>query len=81
VALPKQRNPFFEQRHRTTRTRNCVSHSTFLGLAFKLIESAEQSSLCIRSADKIAPLLQGIPFKNEVPVIDSTPDQQALAAR
>jgi putative transposase len=29
---------FATVRHRTTRTRNCVSRPTFLGLAFKLIE-------------------------------------------
>jgi transposase-like protein len=71
---------FATVRHRTTRTRNCVSRPTFLGLAFKLIESAEQSWLRIRGADKIAPLLQGIPFRNGIPVIDSTPVQQPLAA-
>jgi hypothetical protein len=40
---------------------------------------AEQSWLRIRGADKIAPLLQGIPFRNCIPVIDSTPVQQPLA--
>lgn len=71
---------FATVRHRTTRTRNCVSRPTFLGLAFKLIESAEQSWLRIRGADKIAPLMEGIPFRNGVPVIDSTPAQQPHAA-
>ncbi|MPW11841.1 IS256 family transposase, partial [Paraburkholderia sp. CNPSo 3155] len=33
---------FATVRHRTKRTRNCVSRATFLGLAFKLIESAEE---------------------------------------
>ncbi|RCW67828.1 IS256 family transposase [Pseudorhodoferax soli] len=40
---------FATVRHRTTRTRNCVSRPTFLGLAFKLIESAEQSWRRIRA--------------------------------
>jgi putative transposase len=66
--------------HRTTRTRNCVSRATFLGLAFKLIESAEQSWRRIRAPEKIASLLEGIPFKDGVPVTDSTPAQQPLAA-
>ncbi|CAM2157392.1 hypothetical protein PT2222_400019 [Paraburkholderia tropica] len=39
-------------RHRTSRTRNCLSRSTFLAMAFKLIEAAEQtwrkSALVIR---------------------------------
>jgi transposase-like protein len=71
---------FATVRHRTTRTRNCVSRATFLGLAFKLIESAEQSWRRIRAPEKIASLLQGIPFKDGVPVTDSTPAQQPLAA-
>lgn len=34
---------FATVRHRTSRTRNCVSRPKFLGLAFKLIEEAEKS--------------------------------------
>nr|WP_269764957.1 IS256 family transposase [Burkholderia ubonensis] len=34
---------FVTVRHRTSRTRNCLSRATFLGMAFKLIESAEKS--------------------------------------
>jgi transposase-like protein len=34
---------FATVRHRTKRTRNCVSRPTFLGLAFKLIEEAEKT--------------------------------------
>jgi putative transposase len=71
---------FATVRHRTTRTRNCVSRSTFLGLAFKLIESAEKSWRRIRAPEKIAPLLEGVPFKDGLPVTDSTPAQQPLAA-
>jgi transposase-like protein len=71
---------FATVRHRTTRTRNCVSRATFLGLAFKLIESAEQSWRRIRAPEKIASLLEGKPFKDGLPVTDSTPVQQPLAA-
>lgn len=71
---------FATVRHRTTRTRNCVSRSTFLGLAFKLIEEAEKSWQKIRGADKIAILLSGVPFKDGLPVQDNPPDQQKFAA-
>lgn len=71
---------FATVRHRTTRTRNCVSRPTFLGLAFKLIESAEQSWRRIRAPEKIASLLEGVSFKDGLPVTDSTPAQQPLAA-
>jgi transposase-like protein len=71
---------FATVRHRTTRTRNCVSRATFLGLAFKLIEEAEKSWRKIRGADKIELLLKGVPFKDGEPVQDDLPVQQKLAA-
>jgi putative transposase len=74
------KSTFATVRHRTTRTRNCVSRPTFLGLAFKLIESAEQSWRRIRGSEKIASLLEGIPFKHGLPVTDSTPALQPLGA-
>ncbi|GAB6852473.1 hypothetical protein JCM10599A_66110 [Paraburkholderia kururiensis] len=71
---------FATVRHRTSRTRNCLSRATFLAMAFKLIEAAEKSWRKIRGVDKIEPLLKGIPFKDGTPVIESTPAPQALAA-
>ena len=71
---------FATVRHRTTRTRNCVSRATFLGLAFKLIEEAEKSWRRIRGADRIELLLKGIPFKDGEPVQDGQPVQKKLAA-
>jgi putative transposase len=49
-------------------------------LAFKLIESAEKSWRRIRAPEKVASLLEGVPFKDGLPVTDSTPAQQPLAA-
>ena len=71
---------FATVRHRTTRTRNCVSRATFLGLAFKLIKEAEKSWRRIRGADKIELLLKGIAFKDGEPVQDDPPVQQKVAA-
>ena len=71
---------FATVRHRTARTRNCVSRATFLGLAFKLIEEAEKSWHKIRGADKISDLLKGLPFKDGILVQDNPPKQQKLAA-
>lgn len=77
---------FATVRHRTSRTRNCVSRPTFLGLAFKLIEEAEKSWRKIRGAEKIELLLKGIPFKDgepvnvNEPVQDDWQVQQKLAA-
>jgi putative transposase len=67
-------------RHRTTRSRNCLSRPTFLGLAFKLMEEAEKSWRKIRGADRIKPLLDRVPFKDGIPALDNPPGQQKLAA-
>lgn len=71
---------FATVRHRTTRTRNCVSRATFLGLAFKLVEEAEKSWRGIRGADKIGLLLSGVPFNDGIQAQDNPPEQQKLAA-
>jgi transposase-like protein len=72
---------FATVRHRSSRTRNCVSRDTFLGLAFKLIEEAEKSWRKINGADKIPALMQGAVFKNGEAVKDNLPlVDQKLAA-
>ncbi len=63
-----------------TRTRNCVSWPTFLGLAFKLIKEAEKTWCRINGPEKIKLLLEGVSFKDGEPVQDDRPVQQKLAA-
>jgi transposase-like protein len=71
---------FATVRHRTTRTRNCVSRPTFLGLAFKLMEEAEKTCRRIRGAPQIEMLLNGQPFKDGLPHQEEPESQQKLAA-
>jgi putative transposase len=71
---------FATVRHRTTRTKNCVSRATFLGLAFKLVQEAEKSWLRIRPPRCITELLQGVLFRDGVPAPSNAPEQQELAA-
>jgi putative transposase len=71
---------FATVRHRTSRTKNCVSRSTFLGLAFKLVQEAERSWRRIRGAQRIAELMQGVVFQDGEPVKDEEQQQQELAA-
>ena len=66
-------------RHRTTRAKNCRSRSTFLGLAFKLVQEAEKSWRRIRGADRIPDLMKGTVFEDGIPVTDDPP-QPVLAA-
>jgi hypothetical protein len=54
--------------------------ATFFGLAFRLIESAEESWRRIRAPEMLTSLLDGMTFKDREPVTDNTPDQQSLAA-
>jgi len=61
---------FATVRHRTARTRNCVSRPTFLVLAFKLIEKAEKTWRRINGPEQIKLLLEGIAFKDGEPVQD-----------
>jgi transposase-like protein len=71
---------FATVRHRTTHTRNCVSRSTFLGLAFKLVQEAEKSWRRIRGVERISELLGGIVFRDGVPATEDETKQQKLAA-
>lgn len=71
---------FATVRHRTTRTKNCVSRSTFLGLAFKLVQEAEKSWRRIRGYERIAELMGGVLFKDGEPVKEEEQQQQRLAA-
>ena len=71
---------FATVRHRTTRTKNCVTRSTFLGLAFKLVQEAQKSWRRIRAVERIAELLAGTVFRDEVPAPVDDPQQQRLAA-
>jgi len=71
---------FVTVRHRTTRTRNCVSCATFLGLAFKLIEETEKTGEEYAVRIRIELLLKGIAFKDGEPVQDNPSVQQKLVA-
>jgi transposase-like protein len=71
---------FATVRHRTSRTNNCVSRATFLGLAFKLVQEAEKSWRRIRGQEHIAELTSGVLFKDGEPVKEQEHEQQRLAA-
>lgn len=66
--------------HRTTRTRNCASHATFLGVAFKLMKDGAKTWRRIRRAEQIGLLLNGQPFKDGAPTQNDPKNQQKLAA-
>ena len=71
---------FATVRHRTSRTKNCVSRTTFLGLAFKLAAEAAKSWRRIRAPEKVAEVLAGRRYKDGTPVPDDPPGEQREAA-
>ena len=56
-----------------------MSRSSFLGLAFKLVQEAEKSWRRIRGHERIAELMGGVLFKDGEPVKEQEQEQQRLA--
>ena len=71
---------FATLRQRTSRTKNCVSRATFLGLAFKLAEEAAKTWRRLRAPEKVAELLAGTRYQDGIPVPDDPPEAQRDAA-
>ena len=67
---------FATVRHRTSRTKNCVTRATFLGLAFKLSQEAAKTWRRIRAPEKVAELLGGARYEDGIPVSDDPPETQ-----
>ena len=65
---------FATVRHRTSRTKNCVTRATFLGLAFKMSEEAAKAWRRLRAPEKVAELLGGARYEDGIPVPDDPPD-------
>ena len=75
---------FATMRHRTTRTKNCVSRNTLLGLVFQLALTAQKSWRKITGFDRLQDVVKGIQFKDGIAVVDqpeeAEDDQQKIAA-
>ncbi len=71
-------------RHRTTRTKNCVSRNTLLGLVFQLALTAEKSWRKLRGFNRLPDVVNGIRFQDGIAVApnpdDSKDEQQKDAA-
>lgn len=70
-------------RHRTTRTKNCVSRNTLLGLVFQLALTAEKGWRKIRGFKRLPEVIEGIRFQDGIAVImepKQTEDTQQMAA-
>ncbi len=71
-------------RHRTSRTKNCVSRNTLLGLVFQLALTAEKSWRKLRGFNRLPNVAKGIQFHDGIAVGDqpneTQKEQQKIAA-
>jgi putative transposase len=71
-------------RHRTTRTKNCVSRNTWLGLVFQLALTAQKSGRKLGGFKLLPAVAQGIRFVDGLRVTDQTSseveEEQQIAA-
>jgi putative transposase len=69
-------------RHRTTRTKNCVSRNTLLGLVFQLALTAEKSWRKLRGFKLLPDVAQGVRFEDGLKVTEQTAEatEQQIAA-
>lgn len=71
---------FATVRQRTSRAKNCVSRSSFLGLSFKLIQEAEKRWRGIQHPERLKALFAGVIFIDGVAANEIQPDPQQDAA-
>jgi transposase-like protein len=72
---------FATVRHRTIRSKGCLSNKTALAMVFKLVEAAQKSWRRLDGHNQLPKLIQGVKFTDgiEVAVISTVPHAQAAA--
>src|SRR5262245_14429627 len=71
---------FATVRHRTIRSKGCLSNKTALAMVFKLIDSAQKSWRRIDGHNQLPKLIQGVKFADGIEVIGNCTARQAHAA-
>ncbi len=67
---------FATVRHRTSRTKNCLSRNSFLGLGFKMLQQAEKYWIGIFHPEKVRDLFAGMKFIDGLPANETLPDDR-----
>jgi putative transposase len=62
---------FATVRHRTTRSKGCLSNKTALAMTFKLAQSAETSWHRLRGYNQLPKIIMGVKFNNGIEVVRS----------
>src|SRR5271166_3319643 len=71
---------FATVRHRTIRSKGCLSNKTALAMVFKLVEGAQKSWRRLDGHDQLPKLIQGVKFADGIEVIGNSVAPQAQAA-
>jgi putative transposase len=71
---------FSTVRHRSSRAKGCVSRSSILALAFKLIESAQRRWNKLTGLEKLAQVISGVKFIDGISEVDLKNNLEAKAA-
>ena len=67
-------------RHRTIRSKGCLSNKTALAVVFKLVEGAQKNWRRIDGHNQLPKLLQGVRFTDGIEVIGNSAVSQPQAA-
>src|SRR5271165_5838610 len=62
---------FATVRHRTTRSKGCLSNKTALAMTFKLAQSAETSWHRLRGYNQLSKIIMGVKFNDGIEVVRS----------
>jgi len=68
---------FATVRHRTIRSKGCLSNKTALAMVFKLVEAAQRSWHRLRGYNQLPKIIQGVKFTDGIEVV--RPQAQAAA--
>jgi hypothetical protein len=71
---------FATVRHRTIRSKGCLSNKTALAMVFKLVEGAQKSWRRIDGHNQLPKLIRGVKFADGIEVIGNSAVSQAKAA-
>ena len=71
---------FATVRHRTIRSKGCLSNKTALAMVFKLVEGAQKSWRRIDGHNQLPKLIQGVKFADGIEVIGNSAVSHAQAA-
>src|SRR5205809_765749 len=71
---------FATVRHRTTRSKGCLSNRTALAMVFKLLEAAQKSWRRLDGTNQLPKLVLGVTFNDGIEVIAKPTDRQPTTA-